>query len=512
LRRLSALLGIVVLGIGIWAINPYPAGALHDDAVYVILAKSLATGHGYRYLNLPGAPLASHFPPGYPALLAVLWRLWPASPNNVLLFKFANAVLLVIGYWALGRLLSRGGLSRRAASITAAIAVASVPMLLISTLLLSETLFVVVTLIALLLAEPFVAERAGDRRPERAAWRDAVVAGAAFGVATLVRVPGVALIGGAVACLVLWRRPRDAAIVFATSVIVLAPWQLWSARHAHDVPHALQAAYGSYTGWISDGLRQNGVRFLSRTVAGTAQQSFDVVVETVAPFNSNALRLIIAACLAVVVVVGARATWRRLPLTAAFLVLYIGIVLAFPWPPARYIWGVWPLLLVVPVLAIHDIIARRRWALGVIAAVPFAGYAWYSITGYARRDWLNIPAQSGAMLRPIVAGVRTHIPAGAPIAVTAEAAVHLYSQRPTVPFYSVLPDEFLNGMKLSSQADAMEQIMAAYPVRFLVATTGLERAVAESLRVRHPGALAPSDSFPGSIIYRVVALPRDSVR
>jgi len=66
---------IATLVVGLLAINPYPLGVLHDDAVYAILAKSLATGHGYRYLNLPGEPPATHFPPGYPLFLAALWRM-----------------------------------------------------------------------------------------------------------------------------------------------------------------------------------------------------------------------------------------------------------------------------------------------------------------------------------------------------------------------------------------------------------------------------------------------------
>src|SRR4029079_2897597 len=58
--------------------------------------KSLATGHGYRWLNLPGTPPAPHFPPGYPAVLALLWQLAPAFPANVVLFKLANALFMAV--------------------------------------------------------------------------------------------------------------------------------------------------------------------------------------------------------------------------------------------------------------------------------------------------------------------------------------------------------------------------------------------------------------------------------
>jgi hypothetical protein len=502
---LPVLLGMVVLGIGIWAMNPYPVGALHDDAVYVILAKSLATGQGYRYLNLPGAPAASHFPPAYPVFLSMLWRMWPVFPDNVLLFKFANAVLLVIGYWALARLLRlHSGLSGTAASITAAVAMVSLPMLFVSTLLLSETLFLVVVIIALVVAQRLFAENATTR--------DAVAAGVMFGLATLVRVPGVALVAGAGVCLLMRRRRRDATIVIVAAAIVLLPWQIWSGRHAHDVPLALQAAYGSYTGWVGDGIRQDGVRFLVRTILETTRQSFAVVTGAVAPFASTPLHFIIVACLGVTAVVGARIIWRRIPLLAAFLVFYLAIVIAFPWPPARYIWGIWPLLFVVPALAVHDIIARRQRTLAVIASLPVLGYAWYSIAGYAARDWLSIPASAGAMMRPIVGGVRAHIPSDGIAAVTAEAALYLYAQRRTTPIYSVRPDEFLNGVSLPAQTDAIDAIVNAYSVGFIVVSTPLQRAAVESLRVRRPGSIVLSDSFPGSAIYRVSRLPLNPAR
>ena len=61
-------------------------GVFYDDGIYVALARSLAEGHGYHLLYLPGAPAAVHYPPLYPAFLALLWRVWPSFPDNVVLF------------------------------------------------------------------------------------------------------------------------------------------------------------------------------------------------------------------------------------------------------------------------------------------------------------------------------------------------------------------------------------------------------------------------------------------
>jgi len=41
-----------------------------DNAVYIILAESLATGHGYRDLHIVGAPPHKTYPPGMALILA----------------------------------------------------------------------------------------------------------------------------------------------------------------------------------------------------------------------------------------------------------------------------------------------------------------------------------------------------------------------------------------------------------------------------------------------------------
>ena len=106
-RLVPVLVVAIVLVAAILSITAWPVGAIQDDATYVILAKSIATGEGYRQLNLPGTPNVTHYPPAYPLFLAVLWRLWPDFPNNVVLFKYANAFLLALA--------ALGAYARRAA-------------------------------------------------------------------------------------------------------------------------------------------------------------------------------------------------------------------------------------------------------------------------------------------------------------------------------------------------------------------------------------------------------------
>src|SRR5581483_10216076 len=94
--RIAALLALLLIPAGItayqWRDMPH-LGIWHDDAVYWISAKSLATGGGYRLLNLAGAPPQTKYPPLYPLLLSAVWRVNPQLP--------ANAPLLMAVQWSM---------------------------------------------------------------------------------------------------------------------------------------------------------------------------------------------------------------------------------------------------------------------------------------------------------------------------------------------------------------------------------------------------------------------------
>src|SRR5215813_13966551 len=54
-------------------IRPYSFGSYHDDGLYGVLAKSLASGNGYRVISLPSEPHQTKSPPLYPFLLSLIW-------------------------------------------------------------------------------------------------------------------------------------------------------------------------------------------------------------------------------------------------------------------------------------------------------------------------------------------------------------------------------------------------------------------------------------------------------
>jgi len=65
---LIGLWGVSIL-IGILAFDTYPS-LIGDNAEFVILARSMAAGNGFRYINHPDNRAATKYPLGFPALLA----------------------------------------------------------------------------------------------------------------------------------------------------------------------------------------------------------------------------------------------------------------------------------------------------------------------------------------------------------------------------------------------------------------------------------------------------------
>ncbi|MBL8983169.1 MAG: glycosyltransferase family 39 protein, partial [Gemmatimonadetes bacterium] len=240
------------------AIEPWPVGVFQDDGIYVVLARALATGEGFRFTQMPGAPHATHYPPGYPLFLAALWKLAPSFPSNVTLFKFANAALVglvaILTWWFARRQAQLGAVG---AGATAVLFTACSPVVLLSVMVMSEPLFMVGVLLAL---------AAGERAARSGTTRDAVVAGIAGVALAMVRTLGILVVPATVVALA-WRRHWRAALVTtATAVIGLLPWQLWVAAHAGEVPAIFTGKYGSYSGWLGDAVRSGGLAWVAEVV------------------------------------------------------------------------------------------------------------------------------------------------------------------------------------------------------------------------------------------------------
>ncbi len=500
------VVGAVALAVGVAVIDGHAVGVFHDDAMYVILAKSLATGQGYRYLNLPGAPVATHFPPGYPALLAAVWGILPGFPANLVVFKALNAILLSACAMLTAQLArDRLGSTAWATGIALTSAV-SVPLLVLSTMLLSETLF-----LAVLLATLVLGERAMDSSPTV---RRAVLIGATAGVATLVRTHGIVLVP-AIALPLLWRRQwRAAACVAASAVAVLLPWQLWSAAHASALPAPLEGNYGSYLGWWVRGFQASGVAMLFATLARTVPESGAMIAALFSPLRGAPAHAVTLVALAGLTLTAAWALARRATVTLLFLGGYLIIVLLWPFAPSRFLWGVWPLLLFIVASAAWSLSSTARtWPRAARAAMA-AGFAWV-VVGYAlyevravRGQWWSSISRAGTRrIEPAVNWTRAHTAPTDIVAADDEGAIYLYTGRRAVPVASFTTDHYLaNRSPVVEAMEGLEPLLAEYPLRVVLVGSKRTFDAAQYLATRPSPLLALRERFDGGAAFTV--LPR----
>jgi hypothetical protein len=497
---------VLALVVGIAVLDHFHVGVFHDDAMYVILGRALATGQGYRYLNLPGTPTATHFPPGYPALLSLVWRIAPSFPANVVVFKLLNAVFLSASAVLVAQLV-RDRLESKVWATGVGLATAvSVPLLVLVTMVLSEPFFLALLLAALIVAERFVAG-AGDAR-------DALVLGVFVGAVTLVRSHGIVLVPAIVLPLALHRRWHDAATFAVGALVVLLPWQLWSTTHAGTLPAPLEGNYGSYLGWWMRGYRAMGPSMIPETLRRTVPETTSMLTALFSPVRGSIGHAVTFVALLAAMVAAARVLVRRAPVILLFLLGYAAIVLVWPFAPTRFVWGVWPFVLFLIAAAGWSVSsADFHWPVVVRAMLAplvlwlVVGYTTYEVRAARGGWWASIARAGDRRIAPALAWTIANTSPTDVIAADDEGAVFLYTGRQAVPVASFTTAHYLR--ERSAEVDAkegLEPILATYRPRAVLVESKATFDAAEYLTRRPVPLLAPREQFDGGAAFTV--LPR----
>jgi len=73
----------------------YCIGMYHDDSIYLVCAKALAQGMGYKIISLPGEPFETKYPSGLPGVLSWIWFCFPHFPENLPLIEIFQIIIAV---------------------------------------------------------------------------------------------------------------------------------------------------------------------------------------------------------------------------------------------------------------------------------------------------------------------------------------------------------------------------------------------------------------------------------
>jgi hypothetical protein len=440
-------------------------------------------------------------------VLALFWWLVPSFPANVLLFKALNACFLAaaaagVATFARNRL----GFSRPASAAIAVAGCVAIPTLTLSSMLLSEPLFLAVLMFGLPMIERVVD---GDSRA-----RSLILSGLAAGVSTLVRTLGIALVAGVVLALIVRRRMRDAALAAAAAVAAIAPWQIWVAVHDDSVPPALRGIYASYGAWYAEGLRAEGPSLVWRTLEKSAGEVFGMFATLAAVSLPMAVRIVLLAGLLALFVLGARRMWSSAPVTALFLAFYVLIVMVWPFGPARFFMGIWPILVLLAATGAREAWSwtprpygwrALRYATLAVAAILAFSHLRYNVRGYRGGWWSSIPRMQTRIIQPIVIWARNRARPDEVLATSAGTMVYLYSGRLAVPAHAFTVQDYFRPASVEEKEKTLRAILSAYDVGAVavVADAALMRA-AQAMASSDPPELVPRDTLVNGLVFAPV--------
>jgi hypothetical protein len=332
-------LAITVILLGAWQMVVGVCGTYHDDAIYVITAKALALGKGYRLIDLPMAPLQSKFPILYPALLAIIWKIWPSFPQNLLAMQgitlLCGASTISLAYLFLVRF---NYTSRGIALVCGLFAATSAFFLFFSSLTLSETPYALISILAL-----WAIEKQTRFPTDNSALQ--IVMGLLLALPFLTRDIGFVLVPAGLLTLHLAGR-RIRWVSLGAALIVL-PWIVWMLIGPKWSGNPVNTYYTNYLNWwYSFGwldlsiLLLINLFYITISIATVSFGLFDYMSKHFGLFN------IICIFIGSVTILGILKQIKYNRLLAYYLLGYLFIIMIWPWPPPRFLVPILPFLLV----------------------------------------------------------------------------------------------------------------------------------------------------------------------
>ena len=327
---LALLLFTITLAAGALLMVPRVCGVYHDDGIYVITSKALASNQGYRLINLPDSPAQTKYPPLYPMLLSSIWKLWPSFPENILLMQWLTMILMALSvglcyYYVV----TYEYFSRNTAVFAGLLCATSNYFLYFGTVVLTEMPFAFFTVLALMFLDRFM-------RSESKRFPYQLLIVVMLILPFLTRSVGIILIPVALLFLYLSRRPFRLIGLGALSVVV--GWFAWVAIQTRE-SNPIASTYVGYASWwwqffdVADQVRLVFTNFIYLTtgisVVGTPGL-FGLIhlSPKVIPF------LILFGIPTIIGIIRGSLRVRILP---CFLACYLLIVILWPWPPQRFL-------------------------------------------------------------------------------------------------------------------------------------------------------------------------------
>ncbi len=419
-----------------WQYRAMPhQGSYHDDAVYWISAQALAEGRGYQISHLPEQPAQTKYPPLYPALLSLIWRISGSFPQNqalLMALQWSFAPLYLALAWLYFRRCAFGDMAGYALTLLIAIGPMTSVFAVSS---LTEQPFSVMLLATVLLVE----------NREHVSIRRGLLAGVLAAIAFLIRTNAIVLVISVPAVL-LYRHRHRAALAFAAPLLAaIVGWQLWCSANAFQAKDDVMSYYAAYVGFY--------VRTFSWTDFPTrVWVNCAAVIESLARlvlFNSGQELWIrpLAWLMTVTAISGVVTLYRRgIQHYPVFAVLFIGVLLVWQYPPdTRFVYPLLPLYVAGLATKLAEVggLGVRTWKSGtlgnrfaaafVLLLIAFAAAG--SVFSMMRGNIVMLPdyfsdrqTQSAEML-PVYRWISANTPADSRFAAYDDTLLYLHAKR-----------------------------------------------------------------------------------
>jgi hypothetical protein len=359
-KLIAILLSLVLLLAGYLQMVVGVCGVYHDDAIYVSTAKALAHGQGYRLINFPDSPKQTKYPILYPVLLAIVWKLWPLFPDNLL---FMQCLTLLIGSVAIGLcylyLVKFGYASRKVAFFSCLLSVSSQQFIYFTTNTLSEIPFLLLVVLMLGAFESEIREPSGSRIRH-------YILGILLGLPFLCRSIGVVFIF--VGIIIWYRNDRPIRWITLGAITVTFPWILWvliGLRELNQDPFT--GYYTNYLNWWS----QFGAPFIGRVLSynllmilvGTVNSAMPGIHHWILSLKFTGW-LVFSLFFGLIPWINTLFENRQENLLRWFLMGYLGTIFLWPWPPHRFLVPMIPFIIVNFMLGIGVMLRRLSFLPG----------------------------------------------------------------------------------------------------------------------------------------------------
>ncbi len=375
-----ALCGVAVL-VGILAFDSYPS-IIGDNAEFVILARSLAAGNGFRYINHPDNRPATKYPLGFPALLAG-WSLIfgdsVVSMKVCVLVCYVAAVGLAFG---VGEKLMGWAYALVASALVATSAV----VVAYSHQVLSDVPYMAFSLIGIYL---LLSHDRGRRY---------LVAGLAVSIwALVVRSAGMSLVLAAVVFLFLKGRKKEAFAAIGAAVLVSALWSLRNYSLMGEGSRYMQVLlsanpYDPDKGMLTlSGLVNRVFTNAGGYLGGLLPVTLlPTLIKPARGGGGAPLSILVSVLALIVVALGAYGLRKRGLLVGIYVLAYFAVYLVWPevWKSERFMVPVAPMLAIFLVWGLKTILTyfdlKRAVILAVCAALVLTNL--FSLTSYVKRE------------------------------------------------------------------------------------------------------------------------------